>query len=44
VLTTLAVVTHAQLPHYAPIPVEHHIEEYHHVGTSNDEIRDINFK
>jgi hypothetical protein len=43
-LVALAVVTYAQLPHYAPIPAEHHIEEYHHVGTSYDGIRDTTFK
>ena len=31
----LFVVTYAQLPHYPPIHLGHHIEEYHHVGTKN---------
>jgi hypothetical protein len=35
-LALLAAVTHAQLQHYASLPVEHHIEEYHHVGIRND--------
>ena len=33
-LASLVVVIYAQLPHYAPIPVGHHIEEYHNVGTN----------
>jgi hypothetical protein len=42
-LVTLATVTYAQLSHYAPIPVEHHIEEYHNVGASNDGTRGKTF-
>jgi hypothetical protein len=34
-LASLFVVTYAQLPHYPPIHLGHHIEEYHHVGTKN---------
>jgi hypothetical protein len=43
VFAALVAVTYAQLHHYAPIPVEHHIEEYHHVGTSNFNINGAQF-